>query len=258
MNHSQSRYVIYSCLVNDYDYILPPVKIFAGFDFILFTDSNVSVNGWEVRKIDESITHLPPNLINRFYKLFPHKFFESYHTSIYIDANVRITKNPLCLLDSMFLARKDICLMFHSKRKTIQEEYKVLSDRKKLTFIENLLIKNQIKIYKNKYDLDKLILTENNVIIRRHSNEVIKIMEFWWKQILFFSERDQISLPYVIKALRYKPLYLNFSPFKRNNFFKVVPHKRKCSLLVAKKYHSLVWFAFSKIQSFFKKINFRL
>ena len=69
-------------------------------------------------------------------------------------------------------------------------------------------------------------LTENAVVIRRHTQEIREFNEFWWEQLSQFSRRDQLSFPYCayVKQLEY-----GIIPGRRDNstFFDYVGHITK-------------------------------
>jgi hypothetical protein len=47
-------------------------------------------------------------------------------------------------------------------------------------------------------------LTENNVLLRRHNDPaLVQLSEAWWEEIRSKSQRDQLSLSYVIERMGY-------------------------------------------------------
>jgi len=53
--------VVYTCITDDYDWLLPPLFTRADVRYICFTDRpRIRSRGWELRSIDPSLRGLPP------------------------------------------------------------------------------------------------------------------------------------------------------------------------------------------------------
>ncbi len=185
--------VIYTALFGDYDTLRDPVENFENCKFICFTDqTHLTSDIWEFRVVQN--VDLPPNEMNRKYKLLPHVYLSDYNQSLYIDSNVVLQGNPSHLLknfdsDSFFVPR-------HFARDCIYDEAIECVVLNKGRFSE---ISRQMKFYKMRGMPRNFGLGENNVLLRDHNNpKVIQLMEEWWLQINTHSKRDQLSLAYVL------------------------------------------------------------
>jgi hypothetical protein len=92
-------------------------------------------------------------------------------------------------------------------------------------------------------------LSENSILIRNHNKiEVMAIMKKWWKEIVSYSHRDQLSLPYVCYKNRFN-LFMTNENKRKNNFFSFIDNKYRITFF--KLFKSLFWiflyFLFIKI-----------
>lgn len=227
----KDRLVVYTALFGDYDDLIDPPEKFSGCDFVCFTDQKyLKSDIWEIRLITDC--DLPPNMMNRRYKILPHLFFSEYERSLYVDANILILKNPIDLADkylitSVFAAPK------HFERDCVYDEAKVcivlMKDKTKN-------IKKQMLRYKDAGFPSCFGLSENNILLRNHLHGgVIKLMEFWWQELLRETKRDQLSLPYVMWSLGMEYTYMDESARNGRGYLKWIPHKKYLQRNIFKK-----------------------
>ena len=164
----KDKLVVYTALFGDYDDLIDPVEKFKGCDFVCFTDrKDLESDIWEIKIINE--IDLPPNMINRKYKMFPNVFLPEYDISLYVDSNIFIKRNPVELLDK-YLTHYDIALPKHFARNCIYEEAKEVI---KLGKEKREIVEKQMSFYKKEGFPNDLGLTENNVILRKHNNKIL-------------------------------------------------------------------------------------
>lgn len=190
----KDRLVVYTALFGDYDDLIDPPEKFEGCDFVCFTDQkHLKSDIWEIRFVEDC--DLPPNMMNRRYKILPHLFFPEYERSLYIDANITILKNPKELSDR-YLSRFDFVAPKHFARDCVYDEAKecivLMKDKTKN-------IKKQMQRYKEAGFPSRFGLSENNILLRRHLKEsVMHLMVSWWQELQKETKRDQLSLPYAM------------------------------------------------------------
>lgn len=217
---------VYSVLVNDYDFVFPPIMKDADVDYILFTEhKNFLVSGWSVRYIEEELLKKLSSLeLNRYYKMLPHLFLSDYDISIYIDANIRVMGNIDTLVNEFINGKYDIGLRKHPFRNNVMQEISACIRLNKLSSKRKLF--DEYDRYMRDGFLDNLYLTENGIIIRAHNNKkVIIAMEFWWECFLVSAGRDQISLPFVRQKYNLKEMIYQFDIRDDDRYFKLYPHK---------------------------------
>ena len=228
--------VIYTILINNYDWLNDVRHINKFYDTICYTNnSNLlqrdNYKGWEIRKINKKHLQVEnienPILITRWYKFNPSKHLNYYDNSIYIDANLIIKNNikyfiEKCITNKFCLGifehpfrsniRKEICFAFWNK-KINSKEFRIL---KRLYINENINGK-----------LNNLSLFENNLRYTNHnSKNALEILEKTYEMFKLFPYRDQIIFPIVLD--NEKKLKINLGIFNSSkDFIKVNAHKVK-------------------------------
>lgn len=127
--------------------------------------------------------------------LIPDEIFENYEYSAYVDC-----KRPIEIdfekceellnedIDSDFLTR------IHNKRDCVYEEAKKCINVKKGKRSD---IIKQMKFYKKEQYPIHNGLYNTMWLFRRHTKRLRHFMNLWWSELIRFSHRDQISLPYI-------------------------------------------------------------
>ncbi len=213
--------VVYTTIFGDYDELLDPKEKFDGCDFICFTDqTTIKSDIWDIKFVKDY--DLPPNLMNRKYKILPHLFLSNYDKSLYIDANILILNNPLELANQ-YLSISDFALPKHFARNCIYEEAKECVITGKSKFIET---NKQIEFYRYNGFPKKYGLGENNILFRNHKCEnIINTMNEWWHELLTHTTRDQLSLFYIFWKNSIENVYLFEYSINMNKFFIKKNHK---------------------------------
>ncbi len=192
MTRNKDRLVVYTALFGNYDDLIDPSEKFEGCDFVCFTDQeNLKSDIWDIRLVEEC--DLPPNMMNRRYKILPHLYFPEYEYSLYVDSNISLLKSPRFLKDK-YLLNFDFAIPRHFVRNCIFDEAMVLLRSGRTKSLD--VFQQMIRYKKNGYICNDL-LGENNIIIRRH-NKTQDVMSDWWEELLIGSNRDQLSLMYVL------------------------------------------------------------
>ncbi len=215
------RLVVYTALFGDYDYLRDPPTKYENCDFICFTDrKDLKTDIWKTVIIDE--LDLPPNLMNRKFKILPHLFLNNYQWSLYIDSNVIIRKNPYDLAIK-YLTKYKMVVPKHPKRNCLYEE---AIEVMKLKLADKKIIEKQIQKLKKEGFPKNFGLSENKVLFRQHNDEKIKkIMTDWWKEVLYLP-RDQLSLAYVLWKNK-ENFYFMEESVRGGKYFKVDLHKKE-------------------------------
>lgn len=244
------KIVVYTCITNKYDWLLPPLSTPSNVDYVCYTDSyKRNKSGWEVRPIPEKLSSLPHNLVNRYFKFFPHKFFSNYEWSIYIDGNLRILTDLSTIVDELYREGGLVGCPDHPDRSTIIEEVPVCKSLGKFSTADLQIIDAQIDNYLADGMPESQPLTENNFIVRKHSDpKVQELMGLWWDNLEKYTNRDQISFPYVVWKSGLPLKRLTFAGSVDNYFIKKVNHRMQRSKILtinsyirARKVDGLLW-----------------
>ena len=194
--------VVYSILIGKYDKISTFDKQ-KDYKYFLFSDIKYDNTNWTIIPFSKLTKKKISKIkMTRYVKLFPHLFFKNCELSIYIDASYIINQDLNELLLRALNPSFDLYLLQHPERNKVFQEFSaVINCKKEKKRIVNLIQKR----YKKTKFPDKLELTENSIIIRRHNNKkIIKLMKAWWNEIKNYSYRDQLSLNYAIWKLNLK------------------------------------------------------
>ena len=166
--------VVYSILFGNYDKISSFVKQ-KDYNYFLFSDINYNNTNWTIIPFSKlKKKKISKIKMTRYIKLFPNLFFKDYELSIYFDASFIINGDLNELLLRALNPSFDIYLLQHPERNKVFQEFSAVIKYKK----DKKRIVNQVKKrYKKTKFPDKLILTENCIIIRRHNNKnMIKLI----------------------------------------------------------------------------------
>ncbi|MEZ5831731.1 MAG: DUF616 domain-containing protein [Dongiaceae bacterium] len=199
------RLVVYTALFEDYDDLFTPSQEQAELcDFVVFTDRPDVPAPWQ----RGTICYATPNHFkrNRFYKLLPHRLFPNYEWSLYLDGNVDIRMNPVEFLERYCRLGSDFFVFRHPRRTSILEELAACIEMKK---DDAELMVRQVAQYFEHGFRHTFVLTENNVLLRRHNDPALAALsEAWWEEVRSKSQRDQLSLSYVVEKQRYERIAL--------------------------------------------------
>lgn len=200
--------VVYTTVIGKLYKLYEPTKKNKNWDYVCFTDQNISSKGWNIRKIEKE--GIDDNIVSRKVKILNHLFLNEYDVSLYIDSKFTVK----CDLDDFYEKNmpegKDISLMKHHKRDNVYEEAQFCIDNK---IGDKDKIEMQIKKYKKEGFPDTLGLLAPGIMIRKHHIKKIEsFMEKWYEQVVNYSGRDQLSFPYLLWK---NPLELNLMPFRK-------------------------------------------
>jgi hypothetical protein len=209
--------VVYTALFGRYDELIDPSENFFGCEFICFTDrKDLSSKIWKIVVV--SNIFLSPNMMNRDYKLRPYLFIKNLRRSLYVDSNIKIKSHPEGWINQN---AKSIQLPLHFSRNCIFEEAREVILNKKAPLDKVI---EQIEYYKMSGMPNNFGLMENNIIYRDFSDPSVRfIMEEWWVQLNRFTQRDQLSLMFILWKNRFEVGYTDIGA-RGNKYFSIRPH----------------------------------
>lgn len=218
--------VVYTCLVGGFDVLEEPTFIMNGWDYICFSNDFVAQKDsiWSIRKIPFQTKN--KRRLSRFAKLLPHLVLQDYNVSLYLDSNINVLSNFLQLrLEELIKNGDKIAIGKHSLRNCIYDEAEVCIANK---LDKRKIIEEQIKFYKKENYPRSFGLFENNVIYRLHMNEDIKeLNEEWWRLYNKYSQRDQLSLVFIMWKFKIKctSLFPGDFDIRNSKHFNYARHK---------------------------------
>lgn len=197
--------VIYTSLTNNYDSLKQFAATSPEYDYICFSNDfppGEKIGIWEIRPIPYSGDN--GVRLSRFVKLLPHIALKEYEWSLWLDANIIIT-------DPKFYSFVDKAIdnqwlwtgVPHHKFDCIYDDAREVLRIGRGRYSE---IKKQILFLRDNGYPRHAGLFENNIILRRHNDDLIKkIDEEWWNLFNHFSKRDQLSLFFIFHKNQFIP-----------------------------------------------------
>lgn len=146
-----------------------------------------------------------PVMNSKIYKILPHKFLDC-DISIWMDGNIYLNI-PKEQAVKDWLGDNDIALFRHYKSKDLDWELKWIKYKFSRRSEVSLEAEKQIEHYRKTEWPTKEDMAMGGFIIRRHTPLVERFNEAWWAEICRWGQRDQLSLPVVLK--RFKELKVN-------------------------------------------------
>ena len=215
---TKKRIAIYTCITGNYDKPIEPLYVPGNIDFYIITDMELPENSaWKKIEINSiiQISNFDNTKKARYVKTHPHVFFTEYEYSVWVDSNFRVIGNLekfiKCIGKVIPFASN-----WHPDRNSIYTELDACIIRGK---DDASILRRQVENYRAIGMPDNFGLIETNMIVRRHMDiKCIELMEAWWNEIVKWSKRDQISLPFVLWRLGYTMNDIGFIGMEvRNN-----------------------------------------
>lgn len=212
-----AKRVIYSAVTGDYDKGHPILLKDDFTDYIYFYDGNINkYPGWSYVKIP--FTYRNEQRTAKALKVLPQYFLKSYSESIWVDGNIQIKKS---LWPIMCSSNCDFAIFSHYSRNTVKEE---VTECKRWRKDDKIIIDKQYNEYLKRGFNDLVGLYQGRIIYRKHNTQnIVHLMESWWKEIDMFSVRDQISLPYCLWKEKLYPEIIDMDA-NDNEYFEIIPH----------------------------------
>ena len=167
-----------------------------GVDKICYTDiKDFTFSDYQIKQMD--LSHIAPTSVKRqrYSKIcIPDEIFYNYEYSLYADRKYSTNADFDWLLwrlgpDSDFLVSK------HKGRDCLYDEGMKCVEAGKG---DKESIFKQLDFYKNDgYPINNGLYA-TGWLFRRHTKKLKEAMSSWWMEVKKYSERDQVSLPYVI------------------------------------------------------------
>jgi hypothetical protein len=228
MNSFYPKICLYTVILGNYEkniFLLSYLRSYMFIDIYIFTDDRDIIEKckhYHIHGVYVDITdNQSPVNKQRSIKANPKKYLpDHYEYSIYIDGNVEI-KNFVFLINDIakkLLSQNDVICFRHPDRNDVYSEANAVV-RLKLEHADNVQ-----KIIQRINDAKIVVrqLTETNVLIRRHHNDITAFSEEW-EECVNICRRDQISFDFLLLKHKIKYVLLD------RNYFHSIFQKHKHS-----------------------------
>jgi len=182
---------VYTVCIGGYDQLQAQPRQ-DGVSYVAITDGNV-VEPWN--RIPIEWANGSPRRASRRPKILAHEFFPPDATTLYVDANVRLT-DPRGLALAMVETRPEaqLFLLRHNLRKTVAQEAAAVV---RMGLDDPKIVRQYITRYDDLIDAAKC-LAWGGCILRRPGCELFN--QIWWNEYCSGPIRDQLSLSYALWA----------------------------------------------------------
>ena len=203
-NKTGKKVAVYTCITGGYEKPNFPQTIDSSFDYYCIIDQ-VPLDAPFFNYI-EGNDIIPCNISdntkrNRFAKILGNYIFEEYDYSIYVDGNVQIVGDLSKYMEMM--NKYGIMSHMHVFEDCIYSEaIRVIANGKD----DEEIIKTQMNRYRSEGMPRHFGMLHNAILVRDNRNKMCKeLMRNWWKEVMYGSKRDQLSLTYCLWKMGIKP-----------------------------------------------------
>jgi hypothetical protein len=228
----ETRVAVYTSIYRSsglYDILHPPVCVDKHFDYFCFTPhSSIKLDGWHTIKTAWT-AGITPRMQAKEYKIFPDRYLKGYNFSIWLDGSFAIRGDLRKLLMKTMEKEEMPFVFFRNYQDNCAYDSAAFCMRNHIGNTNK--IKDQLTEYEAKRFPENFGLPMGGMLYRQHNEPSVQIaMELWWDELQRHSERDQLSLPYVLWKLGDKIKYQMIdTPRKRlwNAYFRSYSRKKK-------------------------------
>ena len=188
--------VVYTAITDHYDSLKrQPEAATRGADLVAFVNGETPDSKRRGRCRSPERAFDDPVRNAKIHKILSHRYFPDKTYSLWLDGSVVINFSfPVEHLVSAYLADCDVAVFRHSRRTCVYQEAQA-------SLLQRLddpqIIRRQVDTYTHAGYPANAGLSENCVLLRRHTAAVQDFNEAWWEEIRRGSRRDQLSFDYV-------------------------------------------------------------
>jgi hypothetical protein len=208
--------VVYCAIFGGYDYYLPDLNRNPDARYILFTDQDVKVDGWEVRTVP---SHLGRRKTARYYKLNSCLFFPEAEYTVWHDGWLQLICNPAELIP--YLGDNDIAMEKHRERNCVYQEAEEVIRVKKVLKPE--YAREQVNRYHREGFPPNYGLTASYLVVRRNTPDLAVLETMWWNELDQHTMRDQLGF---MPSCWRLGMRCSILPHGQGKFYKSHPHAR--------------------------------
>ena len=184
--------IVYTANFDGYDRV--PPNQHRDVKHVLFTDEDVKVPGWTVKRVERRFDN--PAKDNRFYKLQPHVHFPG-EVTLYMDACMMLWTHPRALLhfyaSQAPLTPVNLYAIEHPRGHTLPMEFDFVKER-------GFVTPDVLQVMRNRYahvPQDQVGIEARLLI---HLGGEREFFDTWWSEVEAYAHRDQLSFHYARHA----------------------------------------------------------
>ena len=203
--------VIYTNIMGDYESLNEElVPNFLDIPLVCFTDNkNLKSDKWNCIYVEPKFPS-DPIRSSRYLKIIGHELLNKFEEIMWVDNCVQLKPNALLLFD-IYLKNNDLAIPIHSFRENLKDEFMTVLDYGYDN--PSILMEQMINYNHESSDILKSKVFWSGIILKRNSLIVKDATRLWFDQLVRYSKRDQLSLPYVLSKVK-----INFESINIDNF----------------------------------------
>jgi hypothetical protein len=207
---NEVKIAVYTCITGNYDKLIPPRHVDSRLDYFCFTDNEEIIDApWSFKSL--ALSELDNKDKNRYVKMHPHKLFPDYDMTVYLDGNIEIVGDLYDFILNMYAREESLFVYNHLERNCIYSEAAACA------YYSHYWLWNvakQMRTYSAiKYPMNNGLVSAN-ILIRKNTSALAKLMDAWWEAYCSGVKRDQLSLPFVSWKLDIPIHYLGQNDFR--------------------------------------------
>ncbi|WP_059021763.1 glycosyltransferase [Vibrio coralliirubri] len=226
---AKKRFAVVTALYGGSDKLMLPRSIRDDFDYFCFSDSKLDTFGlWNI--CQSPYYHSDPARMARYVKMHLNNLFSDYDAVIWCDANIRFDHSVYGLFDNFLTEEYDAKFIEHPHRDCIYDEAEACLSLGK---DDKKTINQQIERYTSLGIKKKAGMYETGLyFIKTNLDNVDRFYQFWWKEIVLGSRRDQISIVPAIEHsnLKISSLFESGICVRTHSGCEIIPHKSFSSI----------------------------
>ncbi|WP_133154588.1 glycosyltransferase, partial [Vibrio splendidus] len=226
---AKKRFAVVTALYGGSDKLMLPRSIRDDFDYFCFSDSKLDTFGlWNI--CQSPYYHSDPARMARYVKMHLNNLFSDYDAVIWCDANIRFDHSVYGLFDNFLTEEYDAKFIEHPHRDCIYDEAEACLSLGK---DDKKTINQQIERYTSLGIKKKAGMYETGLyFIKTNLDNVDRFYQFWWKEIVLGSRRDQISIVPAIEYsnLKISSLFESGICVRTHSGCEIIPHKSFSSI----------------------------
>ena len=186
------------------------VPNFLDIPLVCFTDNkNLKSDKWNCIYVEPKFPS-DPIRSSRYLKIIGHELLNKFEEIMWVDNCVQLKPNASLLFD-IYLKYNDLAIPIHSFRENLKDEFITVLDYGYDN--PSILMEQMINYNHESSDILKSKVFWSGIILKRNSLIVKDATRLWFDQLVRYSKRDQLSLPYVLSKVK-----INFESINIDNF----------------------------------------
>lgn len=217
-----SRYLVYTCVTNDYDKIRKVLsKQDQNIDFVCFTDKVKTQldlrkqTGWVFLPMPSDLRELDAKRQARMIKIGIFKYLKGYSGYLWIDAPIIVIGNiGNFIKEHPFSENRNMYVSKHYMRDCVYQEFAQVL---RLNKDRSANVYNQYERYKNMGYPKHNGMAETSILYRNLNDLKVQTHAVMWaEEIMNYSYRDQLSFNWTAWSSKTPIAYLNEDIYKKD------------------------------------------